>query len=365
LTTIIHGGEIAVKQIRGTIMSTISFCLACGMFSSFSQKIDLEIFADMDPNRLVGWLTLLYVGIGGLFGYFLTYESPVYLIHKQCDNEAKRVMMKLQNDTLETHDLMHDFKELKLMVAEDKQLSSSILKEGNIRPLFVVMLVRIMGVLAFNYPLNRVRLSLMASTFSLYQAQYALSCTKFIAGLLTLFTIDLIGRRTIFKLSSIGSCVSLFGLLLALVFKFNGLLVIIVVLLYDIFSGLGIGQLTDIYSSEAFPTSKKTDSLISIIIVENLLQILLTLAFFKFGYTTEEISVGLATVIIFAFLMVSIFCIVILCPLLPETNQLSIRQTRDLFRNRKDLSLQDDDAAGIAKKKAKKAKVLQLRKKFI
>jgi hypothetical protein len=95
-----------------------------------------------------------------------------------------------------------------------------------------------------------------------------------------LFIIDLIGRRTVFKLSSIGSCVSLFGLLLALVFQFNGLSVIIVVLLYDIFSGLGIGQLNDIYCSEAFPTSKKTDSLISIIIVENLLQILLSLVFY-------------------------------------------------------------------------------------
>jgi hypothetical protein len=136
------------------------------------------------------------------------------------------------------------------------------------------------------------------------------------------------------------------------VFQFNGLSVIIVVLLYDIFSGLGIGQLNDIYCSEAFPTSKKTDSLISIIIVENLLQILLSLVFFKFGYTTEEISVGLAMVIIFAFLVVSIFCIVIICPLLPETNQLSIRQTRDLFRA----------DAGLSKEKSK---VLQHRKKFI
>jgi hypothetical protein len=325
LSTIIHGAEIVVKQIRGMILATPHYCLLVGIFSGTAINM-----IPNSPNstlglRLVGIATLIYVAMGALFGYFLIHESPVFLIQRHRELEARQIMKRLRNDTVETYEMVHDFDELRTMVAEDQKLSKSIFSDGNARPLIIISVLRLLNVLTFNSALNVVRLSLAQRFLTSQFVDFAVSGVRFLGGSLTLLTFDVVKRKKYFLVTSIASCIALSVLVILynIVSVSGDWAIAATVLAFDFFAGLAIGQLTDIYSSEAFPCSKKLDSLIATNVLENVLHVILVIFQYYYSAYTIILSVSIALMAI---------CTVFLIVKLPETMKKSIRETRDLFR---------------------------------
>jgi hypothetical protein len=332
LTTIIHGSEIMVKEIRGMLFATLNFCVMSGGLTATAMNMvadDPEVEDFLDPNRVLGIITLCYAAMAALLGAFLTYESPVFLIQRNRDAEAKQIMKKLRNDTVETHEMLRDFHDLKSMVAEDDQLSRSVFRDGNVKPLVTIVVLRILNVLTFNYPLNSVR-TILSRPLLTISVHLSIVGVRALVGMFTLLTFDVVRRRLFFMISAVGSIISL-GLLTILYTvmddTMSDLILAIAVLVFDCFAGVAIGQLTEIYSAEAFPTTKKLDSLIMTNIVENGLHALLVVSMINMPVERPTMLA-----ILYTFTVAMIGCVVILAMRLPETLKKTIRETRDLFR---------------------------------
>jgi hypothetical protein len=330
ITTIIYAGEIAVKHARGRILATLHVSTFLGMliYSLYTVNSNPKTSL-LDPNQITGIITLVCTAIAGICGYFLTHDSPVHLIQKDGDAEAKRVMMKLRNETEETTSLNEDFMELKTMVSEDQLLSSSIFSDGNIRPLLIMTVLRVFGVIVFNFPLNFVR-AVFAIPHTGEYTSVLISGIRTASGLISLILLDRAPRFQLFFISSVPASMSL---LIAAVTYAAGLLdigddaTLVSVVLFDFMSGLAIIQLVGIFSAEAFPTTKKVNSLVVTIAVEYILHILLILLMMNTSYER-----GTILTIQFTCLVVMIMSVIFLILKLPATLKQSLRQTRDLFK---------------------------------
>lgn len=74
-----------------------------------------------------------------------TYESIVFLLKNGNDLRALEIVLKLRNES--RHSIRRDFNELKVMLIEDYSDDGNICSNGNSRPLFLVLLLRLLNVL--------------------------------------------------------------------------------------------------------------------------------------------------------------------------------------------------------------------------
>lgn len=335
MVVLIHGGEVAIKELRGLNMAAVNFCLMVGILGHGSFSPIATYSQGIEPNRIIGILGLAYAVIGGGLAQFITYESPVFLIERGRDAEAITSMMKLRNESTETWDIRNDYIELKAMLQEDSESSRSIFQDGNLRPLVLLSLCKLASVLSFNMALNLVRLYILDERFGL--GSYSLSATmiltvRMIAGVMSLFTIDSFGRRAPMALSSFASGVmlTLFGVVLLCADTINRDVGITIMLTYDVVASAGVTFVPDVYCSEAFSTKKKAASIAAVHTVENVLQIAITAVVFSWNLSRESYHAGVTLVCGIPLIALA----VVFYRYLPETAKMSIRQSRTEFSKR-------------------------------
>ncbi|XP_053688564.1 uncharacterized protein LOC128737855 [Sabethes cyaneus] len=335
LVVLIHGAEVAIKELRGMNMTAVNYCLMVGVITHGALSPTATYGYDLQPNRIVGILGLTYIVLGGGLAQFLTYESPVYLIQRGRDAEAIQSMMKLRHESTETWEIRNDYIELKTMVQEDEETSRSIFEDGNLRPLVLMALCKLASVLSFNMALNLVRLYILDELFGM--ETYSISAImilmiRLIMGVLFLFTIDRFGRRAPMIMSSVGSGVILtvMGIIYLVADYINEDVGIAIMLTYEVVASSGLTFVPDVYTSEAFNTKKKAASIAVVHTVENILQLIIVAVTFSWNFKSEEYQGG-----------VMLFCgipLVILTGVfyrwLPETTKMTIRQTRTEFSKR-------------------------------
>ncbi|XP_058461170.1 uncharacterized protein LOC131436459 [Malaya genurostris] len=328
---LIHGGEVSIKELRGLNISAVNYCLILGAVTH-GVFTPIHSYNELNPNRLVGILGLTYAVIGAGIAQFLTYESPVYLIQRGREGEAIQAMMKLRNDSTETWEIRNDYTEFKTMLQEDDETSQSIFQDGNIRPLVLLSLCKLASVLSFNMALNLVRLNILDELFG--YDDYSISAVmimmvRLIMGSLFLFVIDRFGRKAPILLSTIasGSILAITGLIYLVADYINRDVGIALILTYEVVSSTGLTIVPDVYSSEAFNTKKKAASIAALHTVENILQILITVVVFSWDFTDGYKQGAVMITCGFPLLALS----GIFYRWLPETNKMTIRQTRTEF----------------------------------
>uniref|UniRef100_A0A1L8DEN6 Putative transporter major facilitator superfamily n=1 Tax=Nyssomyia neivai TaxID=330878 RepID=A0A1L8DEN6_9DIPT len=326
ITTIIHASENAVKEVRGLILGSIHFCIITSVFTTsilMAAGQETQGQEEFEPNMYIGIIGTVYSVMALPMIPFLTYESVVFLIERQRYSEAIRNMIKLRNESIETWEIKNDFDEAKLMVCEDIRSSKSIFGDGNLRPLLLMILVKFLFVLSFNYGLNMIKFLSVDDIFMGHWSSAFLFGIRACAALVALFFFDTFGRRIILAVSGGGKAISL------LVYGFLNLGVqgsYVAVIASEIFVGLGLGSVADILFSEAFSTRKKVLSMIVVNVIENALQIALILSLVNISTRAYEdafvFTTGGLMIVITIFLYLQ----------LPETRYMSLRQTRDEFR---------------------------------
>lgn len=144
--------------------------------------------------------------------------------------------------------------------------------------------------------------------------------------MVTLFFMDY-KRIFLFIISSVGCGL----ILLCLAFKpisDETILAACVALAFQVFAGIAVGIIPDIYSVDAVNTKIKPYFIALTSIIENLLQILLIVDFF---YLNTEISI-LMTVFGILLILAIIARLNSYFTFLPDTSRLSLRLSRDAFR---------------------------------
>jgi Sugar (and other) transporter len=288
----------------------------------------IRFFADdsrMDINRFLGLFSSVFCLLAIAITTIFYKESPVTLIKKGKEDDALKIMLILRGKAEETQEITESLDEIKAMLAEEKQIGAGIFREGNIRPLVVILLLKFAFVLTYNYSLKYIHLTLTQN--SKFNYNFVLNLIHTFTVVFVLFTIDK-GRRIHFNLSGFGTSLILivFGALRASTFKDSNFIIFIMFVGFEFLSGLGIGLTAVTYSTEAFYTLKKPGSIAFTGIFESCLQILFVIWAENVIYSNAfDVVLLLFSGIILGLISAFLFT------KLPETSNISIRKARNKF----------------------------------
>lgn len=325
VTVVQHFGEICDDGVRGSFGTMLHlFLLKGGMVSGSAVIKFFSVEGRMDPNRFLGIFSLVlsFIAIGMIFLFFK--ESPVALIEIGKNDEAIKTLMILKGESEVTDEITKKFNDAQVVVFEDKQNNSGLFTNGNIRPLLIVTLTRICFVLTFNYALKYLHFKLLHSSNSNFDFTFIMNTIHTATTVIVTFTIDK-GRRFHFILSAFGTSISLIflGIVNA---SFPDLFAMIIFLFvaFECLSAIGLGLTAQIFSTEAFPLSKKAKSIAFTAFIENCLQI-------AFIYCLQKNSSSFD----FVFLLCSGLCLAMIASYLffklPETKGISILKAQKRF----------------------------------
>jgi hypothetical protein len=322
-----HASEVANQRLRGMIVSTINFCLFIGVFmcaSSLTQVYKTRTY-EIDPTQIIGFNGLVCIIFGLLIAVFVHRESPVFLLKKYKEDEAMIDMIRLRSESHETVAIRNEFNEFRVMVNEDSKSSMNLCNYSY--AFVVVMILKVIFVCSFNMPLNNYFLELAKLYF--YDAENdltgdVLSGVRCITMLITLFVIDF-RRIKLFLISSIGCGI----ILLACAYKpvsDESIYAVIVAISFQIFAGISIGYMSDIYTVDAVNTRVKPIFIAFTSSLEMLLQILLIVTYFYFDVSNSVLmSIFGFIMLVFGILAHPFFSF------LPDTSGLSLRNARNKF----------------------------------
>lgn len=281
-------------------------------------------------NMLIGTLCLIYAVLGLAFIPCLTFESVVYLIQRQQYREAIHNMIKLRNETAETWEIKNDFDEMKLMVAEDLRTKPSIFQDGNTRPFILILLTKFVVVLGFNYALNMIRVAALQEVTSEMWASGTLLGIRVIVVTVSIFFVDVLGRRKLFFVSTMGAGCALLIYGLIYLTTDNAIGQSIPIFLFEVFSGIGILHIPDVLLSEAFPITKKIISMTICACTEYAVHVVII------GVTYQMTVRQYLVPLVFTFGALICVLAAFLYQNLPETRVMSLRQARSEFRKKYD-----------------------------
>lgn len=266
-------GEISDDNIRGRFGTLLHLFLLKGGIISTPLAINLMSFG-MDANRFLG-INIVQFSLSAILLIFLFYkESPVTLIAAGKDESALKMLMILKGKDEETDEITKSFNDAKAMVLEDRKKDSGIFTDGNVRPLLIVILLRLSFVLSFNFVLKQLHFHYLHEASPDFNYNFISNTLHTLTTVIVLFTIDS-GKRLHFLFSAVGTSLTLIFVGMAFAFDLNFIFKIILFLSFEIFSAIGLGLTAHIYSAEAFCLSKQTRSIAFTAIVENITQIAL------------------------------------------------------------------------------------------
>lgn len=331
LTAMIHASEIMTQKLRGMIVSSLNFLTV----SSILIFGTLTMYEDQESNALgsfqwIGVTSLIFCIIGFVCIPIFTRESPLTLMKERKFNEALFVMVELRSKTRETPGITSEFNELKTMLEEDEISTKNIFKEGNLQTIQLIVLLKFGSLLAFNFCVNVIRLK-YTTMFEEDDINYAVvifMTLRLLGCVISLFTIDSIGRRPHLAISFGGSSILLIAMAVVIFFdsSLDHWVVGSLQLCFEFIGGLGIGLISDVYTSEAFNTMKKPLSIAFTTGIEFSLQAIIIITTFRivpsenFDWIYLSIAGGLMLPItVYLFMK------------LPETAGASLRQTRREF----------------------------------
>lgn len=333
ITAVVHISEVAVKELRGMLVSFLSCFIKISVYTSYILTATIT----NDPttlNQTTFGLGLMYAFLAIPFVFCLFYDSPLLLIKHGEEQEAIRTMMRLRNESTETWEIRNDFQEMKTMIEEDVKLNQNILHDGNLRPLILITLSSLVSVLSFNFPINYIciHLTFLQSTVDVQPTAVIYLILITTIGFFLLMAIDKFRRHAIqgFTGFASGALLILSGIFVLCVDSIEAQIAVFSI--YQVFAVLVNGAITDVLTSEAFPLTKKINSIVFRFDFENILHIIListtTGVLFTETFMTTILMVTGALIII-----ISIF----LWKKIPETRLMSLRQARAEFRQMGDI----------------------------
>lgn len=272
---IVYAAEISTKYNRGKLTALMHLGLTLGVliftviipFTAANEEFGIIIAIGV----ISGVLSLIALVIN----HFFTYESPVALIIQDLDSDAQESLVKLRSEKYITNDIRENFQSIKDMVTRDLRYNGTIYK---IPTFYFLLLLKLIAIVVFSYPVNVTRLNLAKSTivaFYGYNLQsLLLALVRTLISIAVVFVVDVTGRRLLMTWSIRIS--ALLGFALAISFAASAYNVATVFNFgFELSSSFGILMIVDIYSGEAFTTSKKGIGLSLVNCFENLLHIIL------------------------------------------------------------------------------------------
>jgi SP family arabinose:H+ symporter-like MFS transporter len=241
--------EIAPAKDRGRLVALYQFNIVLGILLAFLSNYLFSDFGENAWRWMVGVMAfpaLFYTVVA-----FTLPESPRWLLSQARNEEAKQVLAQIDpNGKIE--DLM---KELNIDSADNK--GETIFMKKYRFPLLLAFLIaffnQLSGINAFLYYAPRIFAEAGLEESAALISSIGVGLTNLVFTLLGVFLIDILGRKILMYIGSIGYIVSL-GLVSAAFFlKWQGIAVPLFLFLFIASHAIGQGAVIWVFISEIFP----------------------------------------------------------------------------------------------------------------
>lgn len=242
--------EIAPAKDRGRLVSLYQFNIVLGILMAFLSNYLLR---DVGENA---WRWMIGVMAFPSFFYmiivFAIPESPRWLLSKSRNEDAKKVLQQINPDA-EIEELMAEFH-----IGEDNHVKGETIFLKKYRfPLILAFLIalfnQLSGINAFLYYAPRIFAEAGLEESAALMSSIGIGLTNLVFTLLGVFLIDVLGRKVLMYIGSIGYIISLGLVSLAFFLKWEGMAVPIFLFMFIASHAIGQGAVIWVFISEIFP----------------------------------------------------------------------------------------------------------------
>ncbi|MCA0151979.1 sugar porter family MFS transporter [Winogradskyella vincentii] len=319
--------EISPAKNRGKLVALYQFNIVLGILIAFLSNYLLR---NVGENA---WRWMIGVEAFPAFIYtlliFVVPKSPRWLISKQRENEAKKVLELIDSDA-DADAFIQSIK----TEAKNQSSGENIFMKKYRFPLMLAFLVAMFnqfsGINAFLYYAPRIFEEAGLGESTALLSSIGIGVTNLVFTLLGVFLIDRLGRKVLMYIGSIGYIISLSLVSIAFFLNWEGLAVPIFLFLFIASHAIGQGAIIWVYISEIFPNHLRASGQsfgtsthwILAAIIPSLVPVLFS-------------SIGPGTVfLVFAIMMV--FQLLFVIFMMPETKGISLEElSKKLIKNDK------------------------------
>lgn len=242
--------EIAPAKDRGRLVSLYQFNIVLGILMAFLSNYLLR---DVGENA---WRWMIGVMAFPSFFYtiivFAIPESPRWLVSQSRNEEAKVVLQQINPDA-KIEDLMDE-----LHSGEEHHIKGETIFLKKYRfPLMLAFLIAVFnqfsGINAFLYYAPRIFAEAGLEESAALMSSIGIGFTNLVFTLFGVFLIDVLGRKVLMYIGSIGYIISLGLVSLAFFLKWQGMAVPIFLFMFIASHAIGQGAVIWVFISEIFP----------------------------------------------------------------------------------------------------------------
>ena len=317
--------EISPAKNRGKLVALYQFNIVLGILIAFLSNYLLRNVGENAWRWMIGveaFPAFIYT-----FLIFVVPKSPRWLISKQREIEAKKVLELIDSDA-------DAFIQSIKTEAKNQSSGENIFMKKYRFPLMLAFLVAMFnqfsGINAFLYYAPRIFEEAGLGESTALLSSIGIGVTNLVFTLLGVFLIDRLGRKVLMYIGSIGYIISLSLVSLAFFLNWEGLAVPIFLFLFIASHAIGQGAIIWVYISEIFPNHLRASGQsfgtsthwILAAIIPSLVPVLFS-------------SIGPGTVfLVFAIMMV--FQLLFVIFMMPETKGISLEElSKKLIKNDK------------------------------
>jgi SP family arabinose:H+ symporter-like MFS transporter len=317
--------ELAPAKYRGTLVSLNQLAIVIGILIAFFSNYLLLGIGENNWR----WMLLVMAAPAVLlfFSLFLVPESPRWLVARNRNDEAMKVLIKTSGAELAQSEL----KEIQQTLKKQEESTFSDLLAPKIKPLLYIGIIlavfqQITGINTIMYYAPKIFANVGQSNDSALLQTILIGGTNLVFTLVAMVLIDRFGRKLLIIIGSMGMMLMLAGLS-ALFFTdhTSGVLVLVFILGYIAFFAASLGPALWVVAAELFPNRLRSKGM-SIAIVS--LWIACMIVTIVFPIMLEKLSGG-TTFLIFALICLANLLYVL--KYVPETKGKTLEELEKEF----------------------------------
>ncbi|TRX03709.1 sugar porter family MFS transporter [Flavobacterium gawalongense] len=241
--------EIAPAKDRGRLVSLYQFNIVLGILMAFLSNYLLRDAGENAWRWMIG--VMAFPSFFYMIIVFTIPESPRWLLSKSRNEEAKKVLQQINPDA-KIEELIAE-----LHIGEDHVKGETIFLKKYRFPLILAFLIalfnQLSGINAFLYYAPRIFAEAGLEESAALMSSIGIGLTNLVFTLFGVFLIDVLGRKVLMYIGSIGYIISLGLVSLAFFLKWEGMAVPIFLFMFIASHAIGQGAVIWVFISEIFP----------------------------------------------------------------------------------------------------------------
>lgn len=244
--------EISPAKDRGRLVSLYQFNIVLGILMAFLSNYLLRDAGENAWRWMIG--IMAFPALFYTIVVFTIPESPRWLLSRGRISEAESVLKKIDAET-KIEDLIHEMHFSESEKAEEKK-ETIFLKKYRF-PLMLAFLIALFnqfsGINAFLYYAPRIFAEAGLEKSAALMSSVGIGITNLVFTLIGVFLIDVLGRKVLMYIGSIGYIISLGLVSIAFFLKWQGIQVPLFLFLFIASHAIGQGAVIWVFISEIFP----------------------------------------------------------------------------------------------------------------